>query len=74
MPGNCIIQTSRLLNVLWTLFRKICYGKFCLVNYLIIKSTLTLKIKNPQKTNSVAKTIKCSIDYTVMVSFFAVDV
>ena len=27
------------------LFLKICYGKFCFVNYLVNKRTLTLKIK-----------------------------
>ena len=62
-----LFKLQCLLNVLGTLFLNICYGKFCFVNYLVNKKTLTPKIK---KRSSVTRTIKYSLDYTVMVSFF----
>ena len=44
---NCI----RHLNVLGTWFLKICYGKFCFVNYLVNNRTLG-KYKNKERHKS----------------------
>ena len=41
----------RLLNVLGTWFLKICYGKFCFVNYLVNNRTLG-KYKNKERHQS----------------------
>ena len=44
-------NSSRLLNVLGTLFLKICYGKFCFINYLVNKGI------SENKKTSVTRTI-----------------
>ena len=40
-----LCSNLKILNVLGTLFLKICHEKFSFVNYFVNKRTLTLKIK-----------------------------
>ena len=46
-----VLFQLRLLNVLGTWFLKICYGKFCFVNYLVNNRTLG-KYKNKERHQS----------------------
>ena len=62
----------RVLHVQIVLFKlqdclllKICYGKFCFVNYWY-----KIGLSENKRTTSVTRTIKYSLDYTAMVSFF----
>ena len=46
-----VLFNLRHLNVLGTWFLKICYGKFCFVNYLVNNRTLG-KYKNKERHKS----------------------